>query len=184
MPHGHQDDDGATPKNHAGACVCYVDMTARFFLAVPAGLGVAAGAIALDCDRAQALARAQPVVLVRPDLTTDDVAGLAASMGVLTAHGGRTSHAAVVARHLGKVCLVGCSSLQIDLAGRRCSFGPRSFAEGDVIALDGESGLVYAGAVPAVAERPEAALSEVATWRVQRPREQSLGSLDVGVAPP
>jgi pyruvate,orthophosphate dikinase len=78
--------------------------------------------------------------------------------------GGRTSHAAVVARHLGKVCLVGCSSLQVDEVRRRCSFGARRFVEGDVITLDGESGRVYAGAVPSVTERPEAALTEVRLW--------------------
>jgi pyruvate,orthophosphate dikinase len=138
--------------------------------AVPAGMGVAAGAIAFDRERAQALAATQPVILVRPDIATDDVAGLAASAGILTARGGRTSHAAVIARHLGKVCLVGCSSLQVDEARRRCSLGARKFAEGDVMTLDGESGLVYAGAVPAVTERPEAVLAEVGRWRALRSR--------------
>jgi pyruvate,orthophosphate dikinase len=133
--------------------------------AVPAGMGVAVGAIAFDCERAQALAATQPVVMVRSDLTTDDIAGLAASVGILTTLGGRTSHAAVVARQLGKVCLVGCSSLQIDEVRRRCVVGARSFAEGDLITLDGESGQVYAGGVPTVAERPEAALQEVRRWR-------------------
>jgi pyruvate,orthophosphate dikinase len=128
-------------------------------------MGVAVGAIALDRDRAQSLAATQPVILVRPDIATDDVAGLAVSAGILTALGGRTSHAAVVARHLGKVCLVGCASLQVDEVRRRCSFGERRFAEGEVITLDGESGRVYAGAVPSVTERPEAALAEVRRWR-------------------
>jgi pyruvate,orthophosphate dikinase len=133
--------------------------------AVPAGIGVAVGAIVFDCGRAQSMAATQPVILVRPDLTTDDVAGLAAARGILTTHGGRTSHAAVVARHLGKVCLAGCASLRIDETKRRCSFGARTCGEGDVITLDGESGLVYAGAVSAVAERPEASLEEVRRWR-------------------
>ena len=133
--------------------------------AVPAGLGVAVGAIALDCGRARSLAATRPVVVVRPDLTTDDVAGLAVSAGILTTHGGRTSHAAVVARELGKVCLVGCATLRVDETRRRCWLGGRSFVEGDVITLDGESGLVYAGAVPTVAERPDAALADVERWR-------------------
>jgi pyruvate,orthophosphate dikinase len=133
--------------------------------AVPAGMGVAVGAIALDRDRAQSLAATQPVILVRQDIATDDVAGLAVSAGILTALGGRTSHAAVIARHLGKVCLVGCSALQVDDIRRRCWFGERRFVEGDVITLDGESGRVYAGAVPAVTERPEAALAEVRRWQ-------------------
>ena len=133
--------------------------------ATPAGMGVATGAIVLDCARAQSMAATQPAILVRPDLTTDDVNGLAAAAGVVTVNGGRTSHAAVVARHFGKVCLVGCASLQIDEQRRRCSFGARSFAEGDVITLDGESGLIYAGAVPTIEERPESALEEVRRWK-------------------
>jgi pyruvate,orthophosphate dikinase len=141
--------------------------------AVPAAMGVAVGVIALDRDRAQALAATQPVVLVRTDLTTDDVAALALSAGIVTAHGGRTSHAAVVARQLGKVCLVGCSSLHIDETRRRCSFGETSFAEGEVITLDGESGLVYAGAVPTLSERPETALAEVEQWRTTGGKSQT-----------
>jgi pyruvate,orthophosphate dikinase len=130
--------------------------------ATPASLGVASGAIAFDRSRAIALAATTPVVLVRRDLTTDDVGALAAAAGVLTALGGRTSHAAVVARHLGKVCLVGCETLRVDEARRVCTFGSRAFAEGDRLTLDGETGLVYAGAVTTVVERPEAALAELA----------------------
>jgi pyruvate,orthophosphate dikinase len=137
-------------------------------------MGVAVGSIALDAERAQSLAASRPVILVRPDLTTDDVAGLAVSAGILTAHGGRTSHAAVVARQLGKVCLAGCPSLHIDEIRRRCSFGSRSFSEGHEITLDGESGLVYAGAVPAVSERPEAALAEVRRWHAARPPQHAI----------
>jgi pyruvate,orthophosphate dikinase len=132
--------------------------------AVPASIGVAVGAIAFDCSRAQAMAAERPVILVRSDLTTDDVSGLAAATGVLTARGGRTSHAAVVARHLGKVCLAGCGTLHVDEQRRRCSLGGRSFAEGDVITLDGESGLIYEGTVPTVVERPDAALRDVRQW--------------------
>jgi pyruvate, orthophosphate dikinase len=134
-------------------------------VAVPAGLGVATGAIALDRDRARALAPAQAVILVRREITTDDLGGLTAAAGIVTALGGRTSHAAVVARQLGKVCLVGCTSLHIDETRRRCSFGGHAFAEGSVITLDGESGCVYAGAVPTVAERPEAALGDIRAWQ-------------------
>jgi pyruvate,orthophosphate dikinase len=105
------------------------------------------------------------VVLVRPDIATDDVAGIAASVGVLTAVGGRTSHAAVVARHLGKVCVVGCADLHVDPVRRRAVLGPHTLAEGDPITLDGESGCVYAGVVGVSRETPDAALAEVARWR-------------------
>ena len=134
-------------------------------LAVPAGTGVATGVIALDCDAARAFAATRPVILVRADLTTDDLAGVSVATGILTAHGGRTSHAAVVARQLGKVCLAGCSSLAIDDSRRRCAFGGRSFAEGDVITLDGDAGLVYKGAVPTVVEWPDEALATVRHWQ-------------------
>jgi pyruvate,orthophosphate dikinase len=126
---------------------------------------VASGAVVFDAQRAVALAATKPVILVREDLSTDDFTGLAASAGILTAHGGRTSHAAVVARQLGKVCLVGCSTLRIDQASRRCTLGSRSFAEGEAITLDGESGLVYAGFVRALIDTPAAALAEVRRWR-------------------
>jgi pyruvate,orthophosphate dikinase len=135
--------------------------------ALPAGLGVAAGVIVLDAQRARALAATKPVILVREDLTTDDFAGLAVSEGILTANGGRTSHAAVVARQLGKVCLVGCATLRIDEAARRCTLGSRTFAEGEAITLDGESGRVYAGFVQAVRETPEAALAEIRQWQTR-----------------
>jgi pyruvate,orthophosphate dikinase len=134
--------------------------------AVAAGLGVAAGVIVLDAHRAAALASTKPVILVRENLTTDDFVGLAASEGLLTANGGRTSHAAVVARQLGKVCLVGCAALRIDQAARRCTIGSRTFAEGEAITLDGDSGRVYAGCMQAVSETPDAALAEVRRWRL------------------
>jgi pyruvate,orthophosphate dikinase len=133
--------------------------------AVPAGLGVAEGAIVLDAQRAKALASTKPVILVREDLTTDDFAGLAVSEGIVTANGGRASHAAVVARQLGKVCLVGCTALRVDEASRRCTFGSRTFAEGEAITLDGESGLVYAGFVHVVIETPDVALAEIRQWQ-------------------
>ena len=79
--------------------------------AVPAGLGVASGHVALNIQRAKELAtQGRPVILVRPDIFTDDIEGIAAAAGVLTAAGGRTSHAAVVARQLGKVSIESCIS--------------------------------------------------------------------------
>lgn len=134
--------------------------------AVPASLGVASGAIALDSEQAQALADGgEPVILVREDASTADIQGLAACRGVLTAGGGRTSHAAVVARQLGRVCLVACPDLHIDLEQRRCRIGDESLAEGSFLSLDGDSGGVYAGALDTVSERPLAALARVEDWR-------------------
>jgi pyruvate,orthophosphate dikinase len=70
----------------------------------------------------------------------------------------------VVARHLEKVCVVGCETLSIDLMRRRCRIGSREFAEGDVISLDGASGIIYAGTVEVLQERPAAWLSKVTRW--------------------
>ncbi len=136
--------------------------------AVPASIGLAVGAIALDTRACERLgARGRPVILVRSDTSTEDIAGIAASVGVLTARGGRTSHAAVVARHMGKVCLVGCQSLRIDEKGRTITFGTGTLREGEIICLDAERGRVLEGEPEVVVERPEGLLSEVARWRAE-----------------
>jgi pyruvate,orthophosphate dikinase len=135
--------------------------------ATPASVGVASGAVVFDAARAQALGAARPVILVRSDLATGDIAGLAAAAGVLTRFGGRTSHAAVVARQLGKVCLVGCAELRVDAAARTCTLGDARLREGDAITLDGETGLIYAGSMPIATERPDDDLALVARWRAR-----------------
>jgi len=134
--------------------------------ATPASVGVATGRIALDRDAAEHIAATDsPPVLVRADTTTEDVASVAISAGVLTGSGGRTSHAAVVARELGKPCLVGCGELQLDLTARTARIGGRLLSEGDVICLDAESGLVFAGSPAVIEERPDQQLEQVASWR-------------------
>lgn len=138
----------------------------RLCRAEPASSGVASGAIALDAAAAIEAARAgSDIILVREETSTDDIAGVAVARGILTALGGRTSHAAVVARHLDKVCLVGCSELAIDLANRRCSIAGEWLDEGDTICLDGNTGGVWLGTPRVVVERPTAYLAEVARWR-------------------
>ena len=130
-----------------------------------AGVGVASGRIALDSEAAARLARSGPVILVRQETVTEDIAGLACAAGILTATGGRTSHAAVVARQLGRVCLVACADLAIDLAHRICRIGGRQFAEGEPISLDGNAGTVHAGWQAAVAESPARELAAIAAWK-------------------
>jgi pyruvate,orthophosphate dikinase len=133
---------------------------------VPASIGVAIGEIVFDPKRAVELhAEGRKVILVREDIATDDLAGLAAAEGVLTAAGGRTSHAAVVARQLGKVCLVGCAALRLDATQRGCILGQEQLREGDTVTLDGDNGRIYAGQLPLVRERPEAELAQLADWR-------------------
>jgi pyruvate,orthophosphate dikinase len=132
---------------------------------VPASPGVAVGQIALDPQVAIAMARegCRPI-LVRHDISTDDVAGLAASDGILTMLGGRTSHAAVVARQMNKVCIVGCRDLVIE-RNRRCRIGGQLLSERDFLSLDGHSGAVYSGKLEVVAEKPVELLALVDQWR-------------------
>ncbi|HUA76025.1 MAG TPA: PEP/pyruvate-binding domain-containing protein, partial [Acetobacteraceae bacterium] len=104
--------------------------------AVSASPGVASGRVAFDSARAGALSAAgDPVILVRHETSTDDVAGFAVAAGILTAVGGRTAHAAVVARGLGKVCLVGCRDLSIDEGRASGTIAGNRIAEGDWISL-------------------------------------------------
>ena len=136
--------------------------------AVTASIGVASGVLTFDSKRAAELAsRGQPVILARTEIETADIEGIAAAAGILTTTGGRTSHAAVVARQLGKVCLVGCSELSIDANGRECRIAGRHLSEGEPVTLDGDAGRVYAGSLPVIHERPAQELAEVRAWRRQ-----------------
>lgn len=134
--------------------------------ATPAGIGIAVGRLVLDVEAAERLAAAgDPVLLLRHETATADIAGIAISAGILTAVGGRTSHAAVVARQLGKVCLVGCRELVLDLQARRCRIGGHELGEGDWLCLDGNAGHIHAGRPEVVGVRPDELLQEVEKWR-------------------
>ena len=140
--------------------------------AVVAGFGVTSGVIALDSDAVARMAAGdEPVILVRRDIATSDIDGLARSAGVLTALGGRTSHGAVVARQLGKVCLVSCPGLTVDLDRRTCRIGDQELREGEAISLDGNDGAVYRGAFSVMTEQPEKDLASVAGWQAAVARE-------------
>lgn len=133
--------------------------------AIPASPGVASGRVAFDLQRAKALAgNGEPIILVRPDTSTEDVAGFAVAEGILTAVGGRTAHAAVVARQLGKVCLVGCSALAIDEDCREGVIAGTSIHEGDWLSLDGDTGEISMGKREIVTEQPPE-LTELKRWR-------------------
>jgi pyruvate,orthophosphate dikinase len=131
-----------------------------------ASMGAASGAIALDPDAVKRLtATGSPAILARRETSTADIEGMALAAGILTASGGRTSHAAVVARQLGKVCIVACEDLEIDLLRRKFRIGGTLLREGDLISLDGNTGAVHAGRLTPVVERPEHALAVIASWR-------------------
>ncbi len=119
---------------------------------VNAAPGAASGRLVFDSRTAIAwAARGETVVLARPETDPDDLGGMLAARGILTSHGGRTSHAAVVARGMGRTCVCGAEELDIDVAARRLTVrGGVTLAEGDLISIDGASGNVFAGAVPVV----------------------------------
>ncbi len=117
---------------------------------LPAGPGAAAGKIVLTPDRAVEMkAKGERVILVRQETSPDDIHGMNAAQGFLTARGGMTSHAAVVARQMGKVCVAGCDAVEVDGA-TSVKIGGRSFKEGDFLSINGSTGNVYAGDVPVV----------------------------------
>ena len=109
--------------------------------------GAAVGIVAFDADRAEQWAKEQgkDVIMVRPETKPDDVHGMLAAEGILTSRGGRTSHAALVARQFGTPAVVGVSSLEIDLANRRMQVGDHEIQEGDWLSIDGTAGEVYLG---------------------------------------
>lgn len=115
---------------------------------LPASPGAASGKIALDADTAEQWAhRGDDVILVRVETSPEDIHGMHAARGILTARGGMTSHAAVVARGMGRPCVSGAADVRIDIGAREATIGGRIFAEGDVVTLDGATGEVMAGEV-------------------------------------
>lgn len=116
---------------------------------LPASPGAASGAIVLTADAAEAAKeRGESVILVRVETSPEDIHGMHAAAGILTARGGMTSHAAVVARGMGRPCVSGAGSIRIDVAAGTVQMGTRTLAAGDVITIDGATGEVMAGAVP------------------------------------
>ena len=135
--------------------------------------GAATGNAVFDADRAVMLkGQKQLVVLVRPETSPDDFHGMIAATGILTARGGSTSHAAVVARGLGLPCVAGCAELSIDLHKREMRVGNTIIKEGDPISIDGTTGEVFAGALPTIPPNyeKETELIELLSWADKRRR--------------
>jgi pyruvate,orthophosphate dikinase len=123
---------------------------------LPASPGAASGKIVLDADTAETwAARGEKVILVRVETSPEDIHGMHAAQGILTARGGMTSHAAVVARGMGRPCVSGASQVAIDLPSRTLRIGGQDLAEGDILTIDGATGEVMRGEVPTV--QPELA---------------------------
>ena len=115
---------------------------------LPAGPGAASGRIYLNADRAVTAAeRGEKVLLVRVETSPEDLRGMIAAEGILTARGGVSSHAALVARQMGKVCVCGAAAVEVDYSARTVTVAGRTFKEGDWMSIDGTAGKVYAGQV-------------------------------------
>ncbi|MDY0018230.1 MAG: pyruvate, phosphate dikinase [Candidatus Delongbacteria bacterium] len=118
---------------------------------LPASPGAAVGKIVFDAHLAhERNEEGEKVILVRNETSPEDLIGMNASQGILTARGGMTSHAAVVARGMGKCCVAGCSDAKISEENKTLAFGDKVFNEGDVITLNGSEGTVYGGSIPVV----------------------------------
>ena len=119
---------------------------------IPASAGAAVGEVVFDSKRAFDLAKSgRKVILVRRETSPDDLVGMVASEGILTSRGGKTSHAAVVARGMGKTAICGTESISVDERANLFTVGSRTVYEGEVISIDGTTGVVYIGALPKIA---------------------------------
>ncbi|MEE3332270.1 MAG: pyruvate, phosphate dikinase [Myxococcota bacterium] len=136
-----------------------------FARGLPASPGAAVGRVVFSADQAETRSKAgDKVVLVRTETSPDDIHGMHAAEGILTARGGMTSHAAVVARGMGKCCVAGCGALEIDYAEGIARVGDREVYEGDVITIDGSTGEVMLGEVPTVLPQLGGAFDELMKW--------------------
>jgi pyruvate, orthophosphate dikinase len=145
-----------------------IDPNARYEVAAKglnASPGAATGRIAFDADSAEERGRAgEAVILVRWETTPDDIHGLMQAKGVLTAQGGMTSHAAVVARGMGKPCVAGCEALSIDADARKARLGEHELGEDDVITINGGTGEVIVGEVDLVPPQIDANFETILGW--------------------
>ena len=128
---------------------------------LPASPGAATGKVVFSAKVAEEIGKNEPIVLVRPETSPEDLAGMVAAQGILTARGGRTSHAAVVARGMGKCAVVGCGVIDIDEENGQFKVGNSIVKEGDWISIDGSTGEVFLGSIKAI--KPKGIEGDLAT---------------------
>ncbi|MCA9820449.1 MAG: pyruvate, phosphate dikinase, partial [Nitrosarchaeum sp.] len=132
---------------------------------IAASPGAASGVAVFDVKRATAMGEnGAKVILIREETKPEDVPAFFESVGILTSRGGKTSHAAVVARGMGKPCIVGCSELKIDYDNKQCTAGGNTIREGDAITIDGSSGSVFIGEVPTIEPKITQDFKTVLEW--------------------
>jgi pyruvate,orthophosphate dikinase len=146
---------------------------------LPASPGAASGSAVFDADTAERRGRAgEPVILVREETKPEDIHGFFAAQGILTSRGGKTSHAAVVARGMGKPCVSGCDAITIDGHARTAKIGDALVHEGDVITIDGTTGDVYPGRIPTVEARFFDELATLLSWADESARLEVMANAD------
>lgn len=134
-------------------------------IGLPASPGAATGKVVFSAADAKAQAEAgEKVILVRPETSPEDIEGMIASEAIVTTHGGMTSHAAVVARGMGKCCVTGCSDLDIDTKNKTVKFPDGELAEGDIISVDGSTGHIYHGEIQTTNAEHSAEFEQFMTW--------------------
>ncbi|MFN3884489.1 MAG: pyruvate, phosphate dikinase, partial [Rhodocyclaceae bacterium] len=146
---------------------------------LPASPGAASGKIVFDADTAEIRGRAgEKIILVREETKPEDIHGFFQAQGILTSRGGKTSHAAVVARGMGKPCVSGCEAIHIDDQKRCATIGDTTLHEGDVITIDGSTGAVYAGEVPTVQAEFNKDMATLLKWADQIARLKVMANAD------
>jgi pyruvate,orthophosphate dikinase len=146
---------------------------------LPASPGAASGKIVFDADTAeQRGSLGEKVILVREETKPEDIHGFFAAQGILTSRGGKTSHAAVVARGMGKPCVSGCDAIAIDVRERKAKIGPTTLLEGDVITIDGSTGNVYPGEIPTVEAQFFPELATLLSWADEQARLKVYANAD------
>lgn len=135
---------------------------------IAASPGAASGIAVFDVKRATIMGEnGAKVILIREETKPEDVPAFFESTGILTSRGGKTSHAAVVARGMGKPCIVGCSDLKIDYDDKQCSVNGKVVHEGDAITIDGSSGVVYIGDIPTIEPKITSDFKTILEWAKQ-----------------
>ena len=146
---------------------------------LPASPGAASGQAVFDADRAETLGKqGTKVILVREETKPEDIHGFFASQGILTSRGGKTSHAAVVARGMGKPCVAGAEGIQVDVAMRVAFIGDQVIKEGDIVTIDGSTGRVFRGEVPTVEADFSSALVKLLGWADEHARLRVRANAD------
>ncbi|BBB92316.1 MAG TPA: pyruvate, phosphate dikinase [Methylomusa anaerophila] len=146
---------------------------------LPASPGAASGKVVFDSDEAERMGKTgAKVLLVRMETTPDDIHGIVAAQGILTSRGGMTSHAAVVARGMGKPCVCGCEPIRIDYAKEEFTVGQLTVKKGDIISIDGSSGQVILGEVPMKEPEISSEYSIVLSWADEYKRLEVRANAD------